>query len=149
MNRILIVVSFLVGFAIGALLFYPSQETKNLQKEESKQEEWTCAMHPQVRQKTPGKCPLCGMDLVLVGSQTENPYRLVMSAQAARLANIQTEKVTYRHPEKIIYLNGKVQANEKTLYRQTAHVAGRIEQLYLNTTGESIHKGQMLASIYS
>lgn len=24
---------------------------------------WTCAMHPEVRSKTPGKCPICGMDL--------------------------------------------------------------------------------------
>lgn len=25
---------------------------------------WTCAMHPQLRRPTPGKCPLCAMDLV-------------------------------------------------------------------------------------
>src|SRR6185436_523370 len=27
---------------------------------------WTCPMHPSVRQSGPGKCPLCGMDLVPV-----------------------------------------------------------------------------------
>ncbi|NOS99987.1 MAG: efflux RND transporter periplasmic adaptor subunit [Phycisphaerales bacterium] len=25
---------------------------------------WTCAMHPQIRLSTPGKCPICGMELV-------------------------------------------------------------------------------------
>jgi Cu(I)/Ag(I) efflux system membrane fusion protein len=25
---------------------------------------YTCPMHPQVQQDKPGKCPLCGMDLV-------------------------------------------------------------------------------------
>ena len=25
---------------------------------------WTCVMHPQIRQKTPGNCPICGMKLV-------------------------------------------------------------------------------------
>ncbi|MBN1516967.1 efflux RND transporter periplasmic adaptor subunit [Candidatus Sumerlaeota bacterium] len=25
---------------------------------------WTCSMHPQIRMDKPGKCPLCGMDLV-------------------------------------------------------------------------------------
>jgi hypothetical protein len=25
---------------------------------------WTCSMHPQVRQPKPGKCPICGMQLV-------------------------------------------------------------------------------------
>jgi Cu(I)/Ag(I) efflux system membrane fusion protein len=30
---------------------------------------WTCAMHPSVHAKTPGKCPICGMDLAPVVSQ--------------------------------------------------------------------------------
>src|SRR5687767_383053 len=25
---------------------------------------YTCAMHPQIRQPTPGRCPICGMALV-------------------------------------------------------------------------------------
>lgn len=25
---------------------------------------WTCSMHPQIRQDKPGKCPICGMDLI-------------------------------------------------------------------------------------
>jgi Cu(I)/Ag(I) efflux system membrane fusion protein len=28
---------------------------------------WTCPMHPQIRKDGPGKCPICGMDLVLAG----------------------------------------------------------------------------------
>ena len=27
---------------------------------------WTCTMHPEVRQKDPGKCPICKMALVEV-----------------------------------------------------------------------------------
>jgi Cu(I)/Ag(I) efflux system membrane fusion protein len=30
---------------------------------------WTCAMHPEVHSKTPGKCPICGMDLAPMMSQ--------------------------------------------------------------------------------
>ena len=26
-------------------------------------ENYTCPMHPEVQQQTPGKCPQCGMDL--------------------------------------------------------------------------------------
>ncbi len=29
------------------------------------EEIWTCSMHPQIRLPDPGKCPLCGMDLIL------------------------------------------------------------------------------------
>ena len=28
--------------------------------------EWTCSMHPQIRQDKPGKCPICAMDLIPV-----------------------------------------------------------------------------------
>lgn len=38
---------------------------------------WTCAMHPSVRMKEPGNCPICGMDLVPVmkksGPETKPP----------------------------------------------------------------------------
>jgi Cu(I)/Ag(I) efflux system membrane fusion protein len=30
--------------------------------------EWTCSMHPQIRQSGPGKCPICGMDLIPRGT---------------------------------------------------------------------------------
>src|SRR5688572_2041993 len=32
--------------------------------------EYTCPMHPQVMQKEPGVCPVCGMDLVKVKSNS-------------------------------------------------------------------------------
>ena len=34
---------------------------------------WTCAMHPSVRSKAPGKCPICGMQLVQAVSQKADP----------------------------------------------------------------------------
>lgn len=34
------------------------------QNASQKVSDWTCTMHPQVSEKGPGKCPLCGMDLV-------------------------------------------------------------------------------------
>jgi len=32
---------------------------------EQKGEVWTCPMHPSIRSSKPGKCPICGMDLIL------------------------------------------------------------------------------------
>ncbi len=34
---------------------------------------WTCTMHPEVRQDAPGKCPKCGMNLVVAGPRAEVP----------------------------------------------------------------------------
>ena len=35
-------------------------------------EYWTCAMHPAVRMKEPGKCPICGMELIPVTKKPDS-----------------------------------------------------------------------------
>jgi Cu(I)/Ag(I) efflux system membrane fusion protein len=30
---------------------------------------WTCSMHPQIRMSRPGRCPICGMELVPVQAE--------------------------------------------------------------------------------
>ena len=42
-----------------------------------------------------------------------------------------------------------MQADERLLQSQVAHVPGRIERLAVNFTGESVVKGQVLAQVYS
>lgn len=32
---------------------------------------YTCSMHPQIRQPKPGKCPICGMNLIPAAQGTE------------------------------------------------------------------------------
>lgn len=44
----------------SAAAMYPAAELAPAATEE----QWACPMHPQIRQSTPGKCSLCGMDLV-------------------------------------------------------------------------------------
>jgi Cu(I)/Ag(I) efflux system membrane fusion protein len=113
---------------------------------------WTCSMDPQVRQPEPGACPICGMDLIPLDNNSSNsdPLVLEMTEDAVKLANIQTTVVgTSGAAENTILLNGKIQADERRSSSQTAHIPGRIEQLFVTFTGEKISKGQKLATIYS
>ncbi|MGB0931731.1 MAG: efflux RND transporter periplasmic adaptor subunit, partial [Chitinophagales bacterium] len=122
---------------------------------------WTCSMHPQIRQNEPGDCPLCGMDLIPLdeGSSNDNPIQLTMTPDAVKLANIQTTVVGQKRPAsgldaegdegKELLLTGKVKMDETLSSTQTAHVGGRIEKLYVNSEGETIRKGQKIASVYS
>jgi Cu(I)/Ag(I) efflux system membrane fusion protein len=48
-----------------------------------------------------------------------------------------------------VRLYGKVQADERLLQNQVAHISGRIEKLFVGFTGETVTKGQLLALIYS
>jgi membrane fusion protein, copper/silver efflux system len=114
---------------------------------------WTCSMHPQIRQNEPGDCPLCGMDLIPVttgtGNGEINPFVHTMSPEAEALANIQTVKVGYTSPEYEVYLTGKIAADEKKLAVITANYSGRIEKLFVDFTGQSVKKGEKMATIYS
>jgi Cu(I)/Ag(I) efflux system membrane fusion protein len=50
---------------------------------------------------------------------------------------------------KEIYLQGKVQADERRIAGLTARFGGRIEKLFVSFTGEKVLKGQKLSTIYS
>ena len=143
-----------VGLFLGWLFFH-SSETKNEHQhsvDEKLSEVWTCAMHPQIRKNEPGKCPICAMDLILLNQNSAeaiDPNEIHFTKEAAQLANVQTTVVTTENPVKEVRLFGKVQADERLLQSQVAHIPGRIERLYVNFTGESVRKGQLIALIYS
>ena len=143
------------GFLIGWLIFRPSNKTelKHDHLTETLQETiWTCAMHPQIRMQQSGKCPLCGMDLIPLsrsGADSLDPDAVRMTPEAAQLANVLTSVVSKQTPVKEVRLYGKIQADERLLQNQVAHIPGRIESLAVNFTGESIVIGQTLGKIYS
>lgn len=50
-------------------------------------EYWTCSMHPQIRQSGPGRCPICGMELVPV-KRTEEAAEAAGAATPAKAAKV-------------------------------------------------------------
>jgi membrane fusion protein, copper/silver efflux system len=142
----------ILGIFLGWLVFHSQGKKTVTSTEVSKSTIWTCAMHPQIKMDKPGKCPICGMELIPLGSGSESSIddsAIHLSKEAAQLANVLTSVVTKSKPVKEVRLYGKVQANESLLQSQTAHVDGRIEKLYINFIGEPVLKGQKLADIYS
>ena len=142
------------GIFLGWLLFHSPakhEDNKALAVENGKDEIWTCAMHPQIRMHAPGKCPICGMDLILLnqGGTTTDPDAIHMTMEAAQLANVLTTVVSKQNPVKDIRLYGKVQADERQLQSLVSYLPGRIEKLFVNFTGESVRYGQPVALIYS
>jgi Cu(I)/Ag(I) efflux system membrane fusion protein len=145
----------ILGIFIGWLFFHSSQKNE---KQTGQSPEvvnstvWTCAMHPQIRMSEPGKCPICGMDLIPLvrnNKSSVDPDEIHLSREAAALANVLTSSVIKQTPVKEVRLYGKVQADERMYQSQVAHVPGRIERLAVNYTGEQVYKGQVLAQIYS
>ena len=154
-------VLLILGIFVGWIFFHPSQKNEEkhdhsadtLQGIASEQNTiWTCAMHPQIRLNEPGDCPICGMDLIPLAqssSMSVDPAMIHLSKEAAQLANVMTSFVTKESAVKEVRLYGKVQADERLLQSQVAHIPGRIEKLLVNFTGEQVKEGQKLAEIYS
>jgi Cu(I)/Ag(I) efflux system membrane fusion protein len=74
---------------------------------------------------------------------------VMLSKEAVALANIQTMTAAYSSPVKETTLYGTIQPNANLFHSQASHVSGRIERLAVNFVGESVRKGQVIASIYS
>ena len=142
-----------IGILLGWLLFGGSEKkAKNHDhSDEVASQIWTCSMHPQIRKNEPGLCPICGMDLIPVktASAGVDPDSFQMSEDAIKLANITTMIVGSSDAKKEIRLNGKVQIDERNAYSQSTHIPGRIEQIFINFTGEKVGRGQTLATVYS
>ena len=142
------------GLLLGWIFFHSShktdvKETKVVQA--PKKTVWTCSMHPQIRMDHSGKCPICEMDLIplVQNNSTVDSNAVHFTKESAELANVQTTVVTRQKPVREVRLYGKVQADERLFQNQVSHISGRIEKLYINFTGELVHKGQTLALVYS
>ena len=156
MKKYIIYIGILIiGILLGSV-FFGSSPTKsdehNHETTEVENELWTCSMHPQITQPEPGDCPICGMDLIPAETSAEGleANQFTMSQNALALANIETTVIgNTTNSVGGIMLSGKINENEKTNAIQTTHFGGRIEKLFVNSTGEKVYQGQQLALIYS
>lgn len=156
MKKYIIYIGILaVGLLLGSFLFGSSStpdDAHNHETEETENQMWTCSMHPQIMQPEAGDCPICGMNLIPaeVGADGLDANQFKMSKNAMALANIETTLIGNNTNEVSgLVLSGKINENEKTNSIQTAHFGGRIEKLFVNSTGERVNQGQQLALIYS
>ncbi|TFG97462.1 MAG: HlyD family efflux transporter periplasmic adaptor subunit, partial [Calditrichales bacterium] len=113
---------------------------------------WTCSMHPQVQQPGPGQCPICGMDLIPVKHTNDTGAtgrEISLSANARELARVQVQPIERKFVNKEIRMVGKVAYDETRVKYITARIPGRIDRMYVNSTGIPVNKGEHLVDIYS
>lgn len=146
-----VILGILAGIILGWIVFHTPDQKDNPLKHQEHQGLWTCSMHPQIQLTGPGKCPICGMDLIplVKNDDPADSFAIRLSEDALQIANVSTSIVRKAPPVREVRLFGKVQADERLIESQTAHIGGRIEKLYINYTGVAVRKGDILAEIYS
>jgi Cu(I)/Ag(I) efflux system membrane fusion protein len=110
---------------------------------------YTCSMHPSVRAAAPGKCPICGMDLVRVTREQEQEGIVRIDDARRQLIGVRTEPVVLAPMRQAFRVVGQVTYNESSLTDVTVKVHGWITKLYVSETGEKVTRGQTLLSLYS
>lgn len=143
----------IAGILIGWSFFGGESVPETHQQAETEATEaqiYTCSMHPSVRHEGPGSCPICGMDLIpLIQQTSDETSKLVMTEAAMKLAEIETTPVVLGKAVKTVVLPGKVAENDEMISNITALFSGRIRNLYVDSPGRYVKKGQKLASVYS
>jgi len=151
MKNYMCILSILIALFVGFLLRGCFTATSASEPASSKDEIWTCSMHPQIQLPSPGKCPICFMDLIPLGTgDDEGGERdISVSSYAAKLMELETAPVERRFANAEVRMVGKVDYDETRVSYISAWIPGRIDRLYVDYTGIPVKKGDHLAELYS
>ncbi|SMB83499.1 hypothetical protein SAMN00120144_0713 [Hymenobacter roseosalivarius DSM 11622] len=120
---------------------------------------YTCPMHPQVHEASPGSCPICHMDLAKMppkaartgADEPAGAADLILTAQQIELGNIKVRTIgaspVGAPPQDV--LTGTVTANAEQTASVSRRVAGRVEQLYVRQTRQVLRRGAPLFAVFS
>lgn len=100
--------------AAETLKEYPEQLPKDssaIQVDTTEISYYTCSMHPSVRSGKPGKCPICGMELIPIYKGSEN--RILIEKENLAVMGIKTAPVEKRLLVKRLRLPAKIGKDEE------------------------------------
>jgi Cu(I)/Ag(I) efflux system membrane fusion protein len=152
-SLLILAVVFVVGLLVGRSCAPRKKVSDVAASTPAEATVWMCAMHPQIRQPSPGPCPLCAMDLMPVTQDASadalGPREIKLSPTAEQLAGVQVARVERRFVESEFRMIGKITYDETRVREVALRTEGVIERLFVNYEGVPMKKGDHLAEIYS
>jgi len=128
---------------------------------EHKRARYYCPMHPSYTSDRPGECPICGMTLEPMPEEEQAAgagehegdvpglASVSLSPERIQMIGVRLARVEQRPLGGQLDLVGFVAPDEARVRRIQLRVAGWIQELDLNRTGDPVRAGQPLLSIYS
>lgn len=160
----LVVASLAAGYGLAARGSAGDAHTHGVQAADAQAAEpasagaeqiYTCSMHPQVRSTEPGKCPICGMDLIPVpldeppDEEESAVPRLRLSPRSAALMQIEVRPAERRIVQVPVRLFGRLDHDETRIKTISAWVPGRLDRLHVDFTGVAVRRGQPMVELFS
>ena len=130
------------------LLISPNDEAASVESEVNKL--YACPMMCVPPMKTPGDCPVCGMELIQVeaGEDSSVP-RVKLTSETMKLAQIQVAPVERKPVESEIRLFGQIEYDPVHISYASVYVPGVIDKIYVKRAGQTVRWGDPLFDIYS
>ncbi len=141
-------------FIAVSLLFESCENEDNNHSDHENAVYYTCPMHPSVQSNSPGACPVCNMSLIKV-EKTKKPDEkhkgnfITLGKRQQQLAGIEidTAKLSIIVPTSTIL--GTIAVDEEQVTSISSRVKGRIDKLFVKSSGEYLRKGNPVYGIYS
>jgi Cu(I)/Ag(I) efflux system membrane fusion protein len=149
----------LLGLSIGVWMFAGagSEDPHAGHNHDSAIDYYTCPMHPSVKLHDPdAPCPICGMDLTAVPkviadatNQSNRPGFISLSTDQQRMIGLTREAVVEARVSSEIRTIGRVTYDETRLTDVNLKVSGWIQDLYVDSEGKPVKRGEPLFTLYS
>lgn len=111
-------------------------------------------MHPEILKKTPGSCPICGMDLVKkeTGGSAMNDTSmeaLLKPANEFVISAIPVTAISNKKEDLELHVIGKIAYDTRQAGVISSRLSGRVEKLYVRYKFQAVNKGQRIMDVYS
>ena len=114
---------------------------------------YTCPMHPHIRSDRPGKCPICGMQLVEAGggetAVTPLAGTIQVSPEKQQLIGVKFATVELAGGSKKFRTTARVQPDERRIAKVQSRIEGWVDKVFVDFTGKLVRKGDPLLTMYS
>lgn len=150
---LLLVLAATAGGWFARQSFSPQAAIHNPQSGERRIKFYQSSMHPWIKSDKPGKCTICGMDLVPVyegdrGFEAESGM-VTLSSNQFTVIHVATGTVKRQPIARTLRVAGSLDDNDQRHRFLSAYVDGRVDRLFVNHLGAEVVAGQPLAAIYS
>lgn len=145
MKRLLLLALLALGLAVGAA---HAAEPTHDHARETKSAAYRCPMHPWITSDKPGKCTICGMDLV-AASAASSTGGVALSASQITTIGVATSPVAKQPLTRTLRVAGMIDDDDSRHRLLTARAEGRVEKLFVTSVGVTVRAGEPLYTLYS
>ena len=147
------------GLAIGGTLLITGRMSSSTAASSSGGERkplfYQSAMHPWIKSDKPGRCTICGMELIPVYAgqkgfdATGGGSTVALTQTQIQVLHVQTEEAKVQPLVHTLPVAGMIDDDARRHRIISAYVDGRVDKLYVNYMGADVAAGQPLVDYYS